>query len=76
MSETGPLILGTRAPSPAQRAEHAEILTSSDYFEKIVFALRTHAGEGARVPSIKSCPNLKLTPAAAQYQLDSTPCRY
>ena len=49
-----PVLLGARAPTPAQRAEHAQILASVDYFVKTVLALRAQCGRG-RVPSIKPC---------------------
>ena len=41
----GPLVAGNAgAPSPAQRAEHAQILTSFNYFERTAFALRAQCG--------------------------------
>jgi hypothetical protein len=44
------LMLGARAPSSAQRAQHAQKSNQS----ATTFALRAQCGRGARVPSIRA----------------------
>ena len=72
LNASGPLLLGAPAPSPAQRAQHAPLLFPlplGEGQEEGLLALKPsplipsssrfalNAGEGARAPSSKSCPN-------------------